>query len=318
LVFGGLVNTSPIILIAGPTASGKSALAMALAQRLDGEIVNADAQQIYQALPLLTARPGPEDLAKVAHHLVAVASPEQSWSVGHWLRACMTALADIQSRGRTAIIVGGTGLYFSALTRGLADIPPVPKPIRDVLEAQLDCDGEAEFREALARLDPAAEARIALADRQRLIRAMSVAEATGKSLSQWQADTRPTLAHEDWQGLVIEPNRKALYQRCDDRLSGMVAAGVLAEVADLLAMRLNPTLPALKAVGFREFAAHLTGEVSLDEALAAAQMQTRRYAKRQLTWFRNQTPEWTRLTSPSADEAERLIFASRGRLTPEP
>jgi len=317
-VFGGLVNTSPIILIAGPTASGKSALAMALAQRLDGEIVNADAQQIYQALPLLTARPGPDDQAKVPHHLVAVASPDQSWSVGHWLRACMTALADIQGRGRPAIIVGGTGLYFSALTRGLADIPPVPKPIRDALEAQLDRGGEAEFRIALAKLDPVAEARIAPADRQRLIRALSVARATGKSLSQWQADTRPALAPQDWQGLVIQPDRKALYRRCDDRLSAMVAAGVLAEVADLMAMRLNPALPALKAVGFREFAAHLTGEVSLDDALAAAQMQTRRYAKRQLTWFRNQTPEWTRLTSPSADEAERLIFASRGRLTPEP
>ena len=317
-MFGDFVKTPPIILIAGPTASGKSALAMALARRLSGEIVNADAQQIYQALPLLTARPGPEDLAEVPHHLIAVASPDQSWSVGHWLRACMAALADIQSRGRTAIIVGGTGLYFSALTKGLADIPQVPKPIRDALEAQLDRDGEAEFRMALAKIDPSAEARIAQADRQRLIRALSVAVATGQPLSQWQADTKPALAPEDWKGLVIEPDRKTLYQGCDERLVRMVGDGVLDEVAELKALGLNPALPALKAVGYREFAAHLAGEATLDGALAAAQMQTRRYAKRQLTWFRNQTPDWGRLTSPAADEAERLIFASRGRLTPAP
>ena len=317
-MFGRGVNPPPIILIAGPTASGKSALALDLAQSLGGEIVNADAQQIYQALPLLTARPSPDEMARVPHHLFAVASPDQSWSVGHWLRACCTVLDDIKSRGRTALIVGGTGLYFSALTRGLADIPPVPLSVRDAVEARLDQDGEAQFREGLAKLDPAAEVRIAPGDRQRLIRALAVAEATGQSLSQWQSDTQPALKPDDWRGLVIEPDRKALYKRCDARLFAMLEAGVLDEVAELMAMTLNPALPALKAVGYREFSGHLAGETPLIEALAQAQMQTRRYAKRQLTWFRNQTPDWERLTVPSAGEAERLIFAPTARLTPAP
>ncbi len=317
-MFGRRVNPPSIILIAGPTASGKSALALDLAQSLGGEIVNADAQQIYQALPRLTARPSPGEMARVPHHLFAVASPDQSWSVGHWLRACCTVLADIKRRGRTALIVGGTGLYFSALTRGLADIPPVPLSMRDAIEARLDLEGEARFREVLARIDAAAEARIAPGDRQRLIRALAVAEATGRSLSQWQSDTQPALKPEDWRGLVIEPDRKALYKRCDARLASMLEAGVLDEVAELMAMTLDPALPALKAVGYREFAGHLAGEAHLDEALAQAQMQTRRYAKRQLTWFRNQTPDWARLTQPSAAEAERLIFAPTGRLTPAP
>jgi tRNA dimethylallyltransferase len=190
--------------------------------------------------------------------------------------------------------------------------------VRDAVEARLDREGEARFRENLAKIDPAAEARIATGDRQRLIRALAVAEATGRSLSQWQSDTQPLLKPGDWRGLVIEPDRKALYKRCDARLAGMLEAGVLDEVAELMAMGLNPALPALKAVGYREFSGHLAGETALDEALAQAQMQTRRYAKRQLTWFRNQTPDWARLTQPSATEAERLIFAPTARLTPAP
>jgi tRNA dimethylallyltransferase len=318
LVFARQVNAPPIILIAGPTASGKSALALDLAQSLGGEIVNADAQQIYQALPLLSARPSAEDMARVPHHLFAVASPDQSWSVGHWLRACCEVLDEIRSRGRPSLIVGGTGLYFSALTRGLADIPPVPLSMRDAVEARLDQEGEAQFRDSLARIDPVAEARIAPGDRQRLIRALAVAEATGQALSQWQSNTQPALKREDWRGLVIEPDRKRLYQGCDARLLAMLEAGVLGEVAEMMAMNLNPTLPALKAVGYRELASHLAGETPLDHALDQAQMQTRRYAKRQLTWFRNQTPDWARLTSSAADQAERLIFAPTGRLTPAP
>ncbi|MDR7229162.1 tRNA dimethylallyltransferase [Caulobacter sp. BE264] len=284
-----------IWLIAGPTASGKSAYALDLAERIDGEIVNADSMQIYAGLRVLTAGPSPEETARAPHHLFQVVDPAIGWSVGRWLEAATQALAEIEARGKPAIVVGGTGLYFRALTHGLADVPPVPETQREISSLLYAARGEAEFREILKPLDPEAEARIETGDRQRLVRAHAVAIATGKSLTAWQTDTKPALAPGSWKGLVLDPPRAELYARCDARLAIMVEQGALDEVRAVEARNLDPALPALKAVGYREFAAHLRGETTLDQALDAARQETRRYAKRQLTWFRNQTPDWERV-----------------------
>ena len=283
------------MLIAGPTASGKSALALRLAQAVGGEIVNADALQLYADLRLLTARPSPEEEALAPHHLFGVADAADGWSVGRWLRAANAVLNDIAARGRTAIVVGGTGLYFRALTQGLAPTPPVPQAAREAAGDEFDRLGEAAFRGRLAEPDPTAARRIAPGDRQRLIRAWAVWRATGRPLSDWQADAEGALPAGGWRAVALTPPREALYGRCDARLEAMLAAGVLEEVATLAARRLDPGLPALKAVGYREFAAHLRGESTLAEALAAARRETRRYAKRQMTWLRGQQPDWPRI-----------------------
>ncbi|MCA0355736.1 MAG: tRNA (adenosine(37)-N6)-dimethylallyltransferase MiaA [Proteobacteria bacterium] len=287
---------SRIWLIAGPTASGKSAYALDLAERTGGEIINADSMQIYAGLRVLTAGPSPEECARAPHHLFQVVDPAIGWSVGRWLEAATQALAEIEARGRPAIVVGGTGLYFRALTHGLADVPPVPETQREISSLLYAARGEAEFREILKPLDPQAEGRIETGDRQRLVRAHAVAIATGKSLTAWQTDTKPALAPGSWKGIVLDPPRAELYARCDARLAIMVEQGALDEVRAVEARGLDPALPALKAVGYREFAAHLRGETTLDQALDAARQETRRYAKRQLTWFRNQTPDWERIT----------------------
>ncbi len=297
----------PVLLIAGPTASGKSALALRLAQTLDGEIVNADALQIYADLRILTARPSAQDEALVPHHLFGVADAGDGWSVGRWLKAATPLLEAIAHRGRAAIIVGGTGLYFKALTEGLAEIPPVTEAVRQAVSARFDAMGEAAFREALTARDSEAEARIGPADRQRLLRAFAVHEATGRALSDWQARTRPTLAAGAWRGVVVQPERDALYARCDARLEAMVRGGALEEVAALMARRLDPALPAMKAVGVRELASYLAGDRSLAAATALAQQETRRYAKRQMTWLRNQTPEWERISSDAEAHTEPHI-----------
>jgi tRNA dimethylallyltransferase len=283
-----------IVLIAGPTASGKSALALKMARETGGEIVNADSMQIYGGLTVLTAGPSPEDLTQAPHHLFGEVDAAEAWSVGKWLAAATVALADIATRDRTAIVVGGTGLYFRALTHGLADVPPVPETQREISALLYAAQGEPEFRDVLAALDPQAEARIEIGDRQRLVRAHAVAVATGKSLTAWQTDTKPALAEGTWKGLVLDPPRAELYDRCDARLGLMVEHGALDEVRAMEARGLDPSLPALKAVGYRELAAHLRGETSLEDALDAARQETRRYAKRQMTWFRNQTPDWER------------------------
>jgi tRNA dimethylallyltransferase len=296
-----------IWLIAGPTASGKSALALRLARETGGEIVNADALQLYRDLRILSARPSAEDEAAAPHHLFGVADAADGWSVGRWLTAASAALAAIAGRGRPAIVVGGTGLYFRALTQGLADIPPVPRAARDTAEQIYDAEGESVVRAALAGLDPTAEARISPGDRQRLTRALAVAQATGRPLSAWQADTVPAIAAHTWRAVVLEPPRETLYARIDARLTFMAEAGAIEEAAALMQRGLDPRLPAMKAVGLRELAPCAAGEATREEAIAAAQQATRRYAKRQLTWFRNQTPAWPR-TEATALDAQWAAF----------
>jgi len=289
------LSQPPLIeLIAGPTASGKSALALARARETGAVIINADSQQLYADLRILSARPSIEDEALAEHRLYGVADAAEAWSVGRWSRAVVPLLAELADARRPALLVGGTGLYFTALTKGLADIPDIPTGTRDAVEAAFDAEGEAALRRRLSALDPQAAQRIESGDRQRLIRAMAVAEHTGRALSDWTADTTPLLPLGSWTGTVIEPDRQTLYANCDRRVSVMIDQGALNEVRALVARGLDLALPAMKAVGVRELAAHLNGENSLAQAIDATRQATRNYAKRQLTWFRNQTPGWAR------------------------
>ena len=272
--------------------------------------------QLYADLRVLTARPSPEEESQAPHHLFGVADAADGWSVGRWLRAATEVLDQVALRERPAVVVGGTGLYFSALTKGLAEIPPVPGEVRREATTDYDRLGEAAFRERLASVDPAAAERIEAGDRQRLIRAWAVHAATGTALTAWQASGVPVLAQGDWRAVALEPPREALYARCDSRFDAMVAEGALAEVAALAARNLDPELPALKAVGYRELAAHLRGEASLESARAEARMQTRRYAKRQTTWMRGQMADWPRLTEIDHEGQWGQFLALNPGLTP--
>ncbi len=305
-----------IWLIAGPTASGKSALALRLAQKIGAEIVGADALQIYRDLRVVTARPSREEEAWVPHHLVGTVDGADGWSVGTWSRAAAQEITEITGRGRSVVVVGGTGLYFRALTHGLAKIPPTPPEVRDQVAADYDALGEVAFRRRLAQADPAAAARISPGDRQRLARAWEVFAASGVSLTDWQGRTDPVLPAGSYSMVALEPDRKRLYDRCDARMAMMLAAGALEEVAELMARDLDPALPIMKAVGVRELAAQLKGELTPAQALTAAQQETRRYAKRQSTWQRGQMAQWPRITALDPEDQWRQFLALTPGLTP--
>jgi tRNA dimethylallyltransferase len=308
-------EASRIWLIAGPTASGKSALGLRLAEAIGAEIVGADALQLYADLPILSAAPTPAERARISHHLVGVADAADGWSAGRWLRAATQALADIAARGKPAVVVGGTGLYFRALTQGLAETPATVASVRRAAEAEYEALGEADFRARLAQRDPAAAARISPGDRQRLVRAWEVWQATGRALSDWQATNEGALPPGSWRAVALEPPRGVLYDRCDARFERMVAGGALAEVAALAARDLDPLLSALKAVGYPELAAHLRGELPLAQAVEAASRETRRYAKRQTTWMRGQMADWPRITETDAPGQWRQFLALNPGLT---
>ncbi|WP_425987191.1 tRNA (adenosine(37)-N6)-dimethylallyltransferase MiaA [Brevundimonas sp. TWP2-3-2] len=284
----------PITLIAGPTASGKSRLALERARASGAAIVNADSQQLYADLRVLTARPSSDEERQAPHHLYGTVDAAEAWSVGRWTRAVLPLIDTLRSQGHPILIVGGTGLYFTALTKGLADIPEVPTEARDEAMALYDTEGEAAFRLRLIPLDPPAEAAIESGDRQRLTRAFAVARSTGRSLSDWQAGTTPLLQPGTYDRLVLEPERETLYAGCDARVLAMMQDGAVEEIRALIARDLDPALPAMKAVGVREIAAWLAGETTRADAVAALQQATRNYAKRQLTWFRNQCRDWAR------------------------
>ncbi len=272
--------------------------------------------QLYEGLRVITAGPSPEEQSHAPHHLFGTVDPAEGWSVGRWLRAATEALDEIAARGRPAVVVGGTGLYFRALTKGLAEAPQIPAETRRIAETEFAEMGEAAFRERLAAADPAAATRISPGDRQRLVRAWEVFAATGTSLTAWQATGQPILPLGSFRAVALEPPREPLYARCDARLEQMISAGAVAEVEALMARRLDPALPAMKAVGVREIASYLAGERTLAQALAAAQQETRRYAKRQITWMRGQMADWPRLAGADADEQWRQFIALEGGLTP--
>lgn len=291
--------TAAPVLVAGPTASGKSSLALALAGALGGVVINADSQQVYGGWRILTARPSQPEEARAPHRLYGHVPLGAPYSVGEWLRDLGPVLAEARAAGLRPIIVGGTGLYFRALTAGLAVIPPIPAAVRARGEAALERDGLGAFAAALAARDAATAARIDLANPARVLRAWEVLEATGRPLAAWQDDTpAPLLPLAGTVPLALLPPREVLAARCDARLDAMLAEGVLDEVRAVMALGLAPDAPGMKAVGAPEFMAHLRGETTLDTALAAAKLATRRYAKRQLTWIRGQMAGWTVLETP--------------------
>lgn len=279
-----------ITVLTGPTAGGKSALAIALARRVDGSIINADASQLYADLAIVTARPGPDDLAAVPHHLYGVLAGADVCSAARWAAMAKDAIATVRAAGRHPIIVGGTGLYLAALIHGLAPVPAIDAAVRASVRA-LDT---AAARAALEREDPAAAARLMPADRQRTLRALEVVRSTGRTLADWQQQRAGGLGEAAVQGLVADRPRAALNARAAARLEVMLAQGALAEVAALLARRLPADAPVMKALAVPQLAAHLAGQCDLAAAMAAALAATRQYQKRQQTWARNQLAGWAR------------------------
>ena len=291
------------VLIAGPTASGKSALAMALAERIGGIIVNADSMQVYRDLRIITARPMPAEEARLPHRLYGDVDAAVNYSVGQYVADAGAALDEARRGHRVAIFVGGTGLYFKALTAGLAAVPPIPPDIRAGVRARLAQHGAAALHAELQARDPAGAARLNPNDRTRIARALEVVEATGRPLLDWQTEGLPALIDPAAPRVFIAPDRAALYARIDARFDKMLAAGALDEVRRLAERKLDPLLPAMKAHGVPGLIRHLAGEITLEEAARKAKLDTRHYAKRQFTWFRHQLGDWPRMAPEAALDA---------------
>lgn len=298
---------TPVLVIAGPTASGKSRLAFDLAATHRGTVINADSMQVYRELRILTARPGEADTARVPHRLYGILSAAEPCSAARWRTLALAAIEEARRDGRLPILVGGTGLYLKALFEGLAEIPPVPQEVRDAARARHRELGSEVFHAELARRDPESAARLSAGDTQRLVRAWEVVEATGRTLPDWQrAGDAGTDAHV-YRTILVMPPREALYAACDARFDAMVAGGALDEVRALLALGLDPALPAMKSLGVRELARHLAGEWTLEQAADKARQATRNYAKRQTTWFRHQLAPDLVLESSDLTAAEALL-----------
>ena len=292
------MRANKAVLIAGPTASGKSALALALAEKLGGTVINADSMQVYSHLRIITARPSPEEEARAPHRLYGTVDEAENYSVGRWVADVGQVLAAIAAEGRIPIVVGGTGLYFKALTSGLAAVPPIPAEVRAQVRARVDTEGvSALYAELIAR-DPETAHRLMPLDRVRICRALEVILATGRSLSQWHQEggMAPLLDPARAAKIFLTCERTELVARIDKRFAAMLEAGALDEVRALAARHLDPLLPAMKAHGVPWLIRHLNGEISLDEAAEGGRMDTRRYAKRQVTWFRGQMTDWTAVT----------------------
>lgn len=289
------------VLIAGPTASGKSALALALAEATGGAIVNADSMQVYRELSILSARPGPEEEARAPHRLYGHVSMREAYSVARWLDEVAAVLTGLFAEGQLPILVGGTGLYFTALTEGLSQVPDIPEEIRERWRARGRDEGGEALHAVLRERDPAMAERLRPSDPQRIVRALEVLEATGRSLADWQAETGPVLLPaEDCRRIVLAPERPHLRERIADRFDAMIAAGALDEACAVAAMDLDPSLPAMKAIGLAPMIAHSLGLATLEGARERAVADTARYAKRQETWFRNRFADWERLEQQEA------------------
>jgi tRNA dimethylallyltransferase len=287
------------VLIAGPTASGKSAMALDIALREGGIIVNADSMQVYSLLDVLTAQPTPDERRRVPHELYGHVHPSAAFSTGAWLRDVSRIAAEGRLTGRRPIFVGGTGLYFRALTEGISRMPDIPPDVRDHWRRRLREDGAEALHRTLLRQDPEMAAVLKPGDGQRIIRALEVLHASGRSISQWQSERgSPLVDRSSGRFIVIEPQRPLLIERIEARFERMIVEGAMAEVEALLALALDPALPAMKAIGVRELAMVIQGRATLAQAHKLASIATRQYAKRQSTWFRNQLgPEWQRVAS---------------------
>jgi len=295
------------VLIAGPTASGKSALALWLAEKTGGIVVNTDSMQVYRDLRILTARPTLDEEARVPHRLYGHVDAAVNCSAGHWVTDAAIALSEARAQNRLAVFTGGSGLYFKALTCGLSAVPPVPPEVRERVRARLERNGVEALHAELAERDPASAERLKPRDRTRIARALEVVEATGRSLTDWHRDGLPPLLPPGrFSAVFLAPERDALYARIDARFDTMLAAGALDEVAKLGARQLDPLLPAMKAHGVPALLSHLNGEITLEQAAEIGRADTRHYAKRQFTWFRHQLPEfeWVK-----PDDARRWLAA---------
>lgn len=282
----------PILAIVGATATGKSALAMAVAEALDGEIINADALQVYRGFDIGTAKPGPADLERVRHHLVDILEPHERYSAGEFARRALEAIADIQGRGRLPIVVGGSGLYLRALFEGISPVPPGDPDVRRELRARLEAEGLGTLREELGRLDPPTVERLSAGDTQRILRALEVVLVSGHPLSSWIR--KQPFGNQRIAGVRVGLTlpRSILYDQIAGRVARMLEAGWQDEVAELLRRGFSPSLPAFQAIGYRQLVCHLEGLGSLDHAVAGILRETRHFAKRQETWFRKE-PEVT-------------------------
>jgi tRNA dimethylallyltransferase len=299
----------PLVVIAGPTASGKSSLALALAQQIGGVIVNADSAQIYKDLRVLSAAPTDEEMKQAEHRLYAVRDGALPCSAAEWSELARREIADIHSSGRTPILAGGTGLYLHTLLQGIAPVPAIDPEVRERIRQTTVEDN----RRKLEKLDPDAAVRLKPADAARINRALEVILSTGRTLKEWQKKREGGIAEAvELHPIILLPPRKWLYARCNERFSHMIDEGAVSEVEALLARKLNPNLPVMRGIGVKELSAYLFQETSLDEAVASGQQATRRYAKRQYTWFAHQPPpDWPRVTEPvdghAMDEAMSLL-----------
>ncbi len=295
------------MLIAGPTASGKSVLAVELARATGGVVINANSMQVYRDLRILTARPTPDQEALAPHLLYGHVDAAVNCSVGIWLDDARNALARAERDRQLPIFVGGTGLYFKALLRGLSAIPPVPQDVRDAIRARLERDGIEVLHHELSVRDPIAGARLKPRDRARIPRALEVLEATGKPIGEWHAHGLPALLQrEEVHAMFLAPDRAELHARIDQRFATMLTNGALDEVKTLASRKLDSMLPAMKALGVPPLLEHLKGETSLDEARTLGSAETRQYAKRQFTWFRHQLPEFEWVAPSDAHNLQNL------------
>jgi tRNA dimethylallyltransferase len=286
-------NEGKAVLIAGPTASGKSALALELAQKTGGVVINTDSMQVYRDLRILTARPTVAEEAQAPHRLYGHVDAAMNFSAGAWVSDAAKALAEARAENRLPIFVGGSGLYFKALTRGLSAVPPIAAEVREGVRARLERDGVEALHAELAQKDPASAERLKPRDRARIARALEVVEATGRSLTDWHREGLPPLLPSgEFSALFLTPERDELYARIDGRFDAMLGVGALEEVAALAARKLDPLLPAMKAHGVPALIRHLKGEITRQEAAEIGRADTRHYAKRQFTWFRHQLPEF--------------------------
>ncbi len=291
-----LGETMDAVLITGPTASGKSALALELADRHNGVVVNADSMQVYDTLHVLTARPSASDMSGIDHRLYGHVSPLKAYSTGQWLRACIEEIARIRAGGKMPVVVGGTGLYFKALTGGLSAMPEVPGHIREELRNLLELEGSQAMHRRLDLVDPEMAVRLNPSDGQRIVRALEIRQASGRSILHFmQQAGAAVIDPASARKIIVLPDRAVLHQRINRRFEAMLESGALEEVRALVALELAADLPAMKAIGVRQIAEFLAGRMNRDTVIAEGAAATRQYAKRQMTWFRNQMDEsWQR------------------------
>lgn len=290
-------KNSDAILITGPTASGKSALALEFARRHDGVVINADSMQVYDTLRVVTARPSEAEMQGVPHRLYGHVPAAGSYSTGDWLREMTALIARVKDDGRLPVVVGGTGLYFKALTGGLSEMPAIPEALRTDIRGRLVREGAEALHKSLSDVDPAQAHRLHPSDGQRIVRALEVFLATGRSISDFQTGSGPMLVDPERAAkFVVLPERAVLHDRINRRFALMMDEGAIEEVEHLLALEVAPEMPAMKAIGVSQIADMLAGRIARDEAIERASAATRQYAKRQMTWFRNQMDDsWVRI-----------------------